>query len=182
MGDETGGRLTRELIAVDGGECSGLLFDNPVVGLEPALTWTLRIPFAPVGGDPVLLEIEWLPDTTTGWRHLDGLDVTSKAFADPAEAVIHHHGHHRYDRADVTITTQDGPSVTAAVTLAGDLDGLGPDEITCTAALRFTGITVQLRGVADPADALRRLAGHTDTTGLIEIDDPRGIAFRFGPG
>ncbi|SNY45216.1 hypothetical protein [Paractinoplanes atraurantiacus] len=182
MGDEGGGLQARALIAADGGEWSGLLFDNSVVGLEPALTWTLRIPFAPVGGDPVLLEIEWLPDTAAGWQRLAGLHVSSGSFAEPAEAVIHHHGHHRYDRVDVQVTAQDGPLITASVALAGDVDALGPGEITCTAALRFTGIDVQLQGVSNATEALQRLAGHTDTTGLIEIDDPRGIAFRFGPG
>ncbi|MFF5077696.1 hypothetical protein ACFY36_11630 [Actinoplanes sp. NPDC000266] len=182
MGDDEGGLEARALIAADGGEWSGLLFDNPVVGLDEALTWTLRIPFAPVGGDPVLLEIEWLPDTTGGWQAMTALAVSSGSFAEPAEAVVHHHGHHRYDRVDVRVTAQDGPLITAAVTLAGDLDALGPDEITGTAALRFTGISVQLQGVSTAPEALNRLAGHTDTTGLIEIEDPRGIAFRFAPG
>ncbi|MEV4352252.1 hypothetical protein AB0J83_47965 [Actinoplanes sp. NPDC049596] len=170
------------LIVADGGEFSGLLFDNPIVGLPPALTWTLRVPFGPVGGDPVLLEIEWLPDTAKSWQDMTGLSVSSPAFADPAEAVVHHHGHHRYDRADVRVLDQDGPIAHFEVALAGDLDGLGPGEITFGARLRFTGIAVQLTGATTAAEALERLGGHTDTTGLIEIDDPRGIAFRFAPG
>jgi hypothetical protein len=182
VGDDEGGLEARALIAADGGEWSGLLFDNPAVGLPPALTWTLRIPFEPVGGQPVLLEVEWLPDATTGWRAMAGFSAVSDSFAEPAEAVVHHHGHHRYDRVDVRVGEQDGERVRAAVSVAGDVDGLGPQEISCSAWLRFTGFTVQLKGVTDAAGALLRLAEHTDTTGLIEIGDPRGIAFRFGPG
>ncbi|MFC3742081.1 hypothetical protein [Paractinoplanes deccanensis] len=182
MGDDKGGLDARALIAADGGEWDGLLFDNPAVGLPPALTWTLRLPFEPVGGDPVRLEVEWLPIETGGWRDLAGKTVSSGSFAEPAEAVVHHSGHHRYDRVDVRVLEQDGARIRVAVHAAGDLDALGPAEISGEAWLRFTGIAVQLKGVDDAAAALARLGEHTDTTGLIEIPDPRGIAFRFAPG
>ena len=72
MGDDEGGLDARDLVPAAGGEWHGLLFDNQAVGLPPALTWTLRIPFEPVGGEPAALDVEWLPLETTGWRVMRG--------------------------------------------------------------------------------------------------------------
>jgi hypothetical protein len=182
VGDEEGGLNAQELVPAAGGEWHGLLFDNQAVGLPPALTWTFRFPFAPVRGEPVVLEVEWLPVPAGGWQRMVGLSARSDAFAEPAEASVHHAGHHRYDRVELRVTGQDGPRLRAAVTVAGDLDGLGPEEITAEAWLTFAGISVQMGDTPSASDALRRLAEFTDVAGLVEHPDPRGIAFRFVPG
>ncbi|MFD0524043.1 hypothetical protein [Paractinoplanes durhamensis] len=139
------------------------------------------MPFAPVGGRPAELTVEWLPLAANSWQDLAGRSSACDAFAEPAEASVHHTGHHRYDRVELRVTEQDGPRIRVAVTVAGDIDGLGPAEITADAWLTFTGITVQLSGADTAAAGLTRLAEFTDVTGLIEVPDPRGIAFRFGP-
>ena len=178
MGD-TGLLTARDLVPAAGGEWDGLLFDNQAVGLPPALTWNFRVPFEAVGGQPAQLTVEWLPLPATGWRRLAGLSAASGSFAEPAEASVHHAGHYRYDRVELTVTEQDGPRIRVVVTVAGDLDDLGPAEFTVDAWLTFTGISVQL---GEAGDALARLAEFTDTDGLAEVPDPRGIASRFAPG
>ncbi len=65
--------------------------------------------------------------------------------------------------------------------VSGDIDGLGPDEFGVDTWLDFRGVTVQLSEVSSAAVALDRLAAFTVAEGLAEVDDPRGIAFRFGP-
>jgi hypothetical protein len=176
------GLLTaRDLVPAAGGEWRGLLFDNPVVGLPAALTWTFRVPFEPVAGRPAGLTVEWLPVPAKRWDELAGLSASSDAFAEPAEASVHHAGHHRYERVRLEVVEQDGPRVKVQLTVAGDLDRLGPPEITVAAWLTFTGIDVQLSGAGDAATALARLAEFTDTEGLAEVPDPRGIAFRYAP-
>jgi hypothetical protein len=169
----------RALVPAEGGEWNGLLFDNPSVGLAPALTWTFRIPFADVDGEAAALDVEWLPIETGGWRAMAGLAASSPEFAEPAEASVRYQGHHRYDRVRLRVIEQDGPRIRVAVTVAGDLDQLGPAEISTEAWLRFTGIFVQLSGVTDAGAALGRLGEFTDTSGLAEQPDPRGIAYRF---
>jgi hypothetical protein len=167
------------LVPAEGGEWNGLLFDNPSVGVPPALTWTFRVPLADVDGQPAALDVQWLPVQTGGWRTMAGLAASSDAFAEPAEASVRLHGHHRYERVGLKVLEQDGARIRVAVTVAGDLDGLGPPEFAVEAWLRFTGILVQLNGVTDAGAALRRLAGFTDTSGLAEVPDPRGIAYMF---
>jgi hypothetical protein len=181
VGDEKGGLNARELVPAAGGEWHGLLFDNQTVGLPPALTWTFRIPFAPVRGEPVAVQIEWLPLPADGWQRMAGQAASSDVFAEPAEASVQHAGHHRYDRVTLTVAEQDGPRLRVSVTLAGDLDGLGPEEITAQAWLTFGGITVQMSDTPSAADALSRLKAFTDVDGLVEHPDPRGIAYLFVP-
>jgi hypothetical protein len=182
VGDDEGGLNARDLVPAVGGDWHGLLFDNQAVGLPPALTWTFRIPFAPVGGEPATLDVEWLPLPATGWRAMAGLSAASGSFAEPAEASVHHAGHHhRYDRVELRVTEQDGPLLRVAVTVAGDIDGLGPAELAVDCRLAFTGITVQLGDVRSAQAAAQRLAEFTDIGGLAEVPDPRGIAFRFAP-
>jgi hypothetical protein len=169
----------RALVPAEGGEWNGLLFDNPTVGVPPALTWTFRIPFAEVNGEGAALDVEWLPVATGGWRVMSGLAASSDEFAEPAEASVRYQGHHRYERVELRVVEQDGPRIRVAVTVAGDLDQLGPETISTEAWLRFTGIFVQLSGVTDAASALVRLGEFTDPDGLAEEPDPRGIAYLF---
>ena len=163
------------------GTWSGLLFGNPVVRLPPALTWSFRFPLAPAGGEPAALDVDWVPLPVTGWRAMAGSVVSADEFADPVEASVQDRGHHRYQRVALRVTDQDGERIRVAVTVAGDLDGYGRDEVSAAGWLRFTGITVQLGGVTAAGAALRRLAGFTDAGALAETGDPRGIAFRFVP-
>lgn len=181
MADDKGGLEARALIAVDGGSWSGLLFDNPVIGLPAALTWACVLPLTPIDGEPATLDLEWLPLPVSNWQTVTGLETTGASFAEPVEASVRFRGHHRYDRVTVRVTEQDGPRIRITATLAGDLDELGPDEFTVDAWLTFSGITVQLNDVTSAAAALERLTEFTATTGLTEVDDPRGIAFRFQP-
>jgi hypothetical protein len=171
----------QDLVPAAGGEWNGLLFDNPTVGLDPALTWSFQIPFEPVEDQSPALTVEWLPVPAPGWTAMAGAAAVSGSFAEPAEASVYHWLHHRYDRVDLRITEQDGPRIRVVTTVAGDIDGLGPAEITVPAWLTFTGILVQLAGVTTADDALARLAEFTDVDGLVEVPDPRGIAFRFAP-
>jgi hypothetical protein len=181
VGDDEGGLHARQLVAAAGGSWSGLLFDNAAVGLAPALTWTFRVPFAPVDGQPATLEVDWLPLPATGWRSLRGLAATSDAFAEPAECFVHLNGHHRYDRVRLLVSEQDGTRIRVSVTAAGDLDRLGPPEIAVDAWLDFAGIRVQLGDAPSAAAALDRLAGFTDVTGLQADPHLPGMAFVFTP-
>ncbi|MFI5930529.1 hypothetical protein [Actinoplanes sp. NPDC051494] len=155
------------------GAWHGLLFDNPAVRLAPALTWSFRIPAG--DGD---LELDWLPVDGPGRHAMAGREVVSTSYAEPGEAGYRNH---RFDRIRLLITGQDHDLITVTATVSGDIDGLGRDEITVTGRLAFTGITVQLSDTVSGAGALARLAAFTDVSGLREVPDPRGIAYRFSP-
>jgi hypothetical protein len=145
------------------------------------LTWTFHLPFAPVDGQPLAMDVDWIPLPATSWRSLAGLAAASPAFAEPAECIVHFQGHHRYDRVQVRVSEQDGTRIRVALTVSGDLDGLGPDTLTLDVWLDFTGISVQLGDTPSAEAALARLAGFTDVDGLAADPQPPGIAFRFTP-
>ena len=181
MGDDEGGLNARDLVPAAGGEWHGLLFDNQAVGLPPALTWTFRIPFAPIGGDPAALDVEWVPLAAPGWRAMAGLSAESASFAEPSEASVHYQGHHRYDRVSLSVPEQDGARIRVVVTVSGDIDALGPPSLTVDAWLSFAGIRVQLGDADSAAAALARLASFTDVDGLAEHAGAPGVAFHFVP-
>lgn len=181
MGDDEGGLNAQDLVPAAGGEWHGLLFDNQAVGLPPALTWHFRIPFEPVGGEPAALDVEWLPISAPGWQQLAGRSARSAGFAEPAEASVHHAGHHRYDRVAVRVLSQQGPRLRISLTIGGDLDRLGPAEITVETWLTFAGVKVQLGGADTAAAALERLGEFTDVTALVARPDAPGVAHVFGP-
>ncbi|MCO8269662.1 hypothetical protein M1L60_03545 [Actinoplanes sp. TRM 88003] len=181
MADDKGGLEARALTAAEGGGWSGLLFDNPVVGLPPALTWTCAVPLAPVEGERAGLDLDWLPWAAADWRAMAGVEVSCASFAEPAEASVYFRGHHRYDRVVVRVAEQVGARIRVVASVSGDIDRLGPDEVAVDTWLAFRGFTVQLSGVSSASAALDRLAGFTTVEGLVEVDDPRGIAFRFQP-
>lgn len=182
VADDKGGLEARALIAAGGGGWSGLLFDNPVVGVPAALTWRCSIPLEPVAGEPAALDLDWLPWVVADWRAMTGLEVSSGSFAEPAEASVYFRGHHRFDRVVVRVAEQRGDLVRVVASVSGDIDGLGPDEFTVDAWLAFEGVWVQLSDVSSAGEALGRLGGLTATAGLVEVLDPRSIAFRFRPG
>jgi hypothetical protein len=182
VGDDKGGLNARQLVPADGGEWRGLLFDNQTVGLPPALTWTFHVPFEPVGDVPAALDVDWLPVPAAGWRQLAGQAVTSGSFAEPAEASVHHDGHHRYDTVQLRVAEQDGRRIRVQLTLSGDLDGLGPESISVDAWLTFTGISVQLSDTPSAEAALQRLATFTDASGLVQDPGEPGMAFHFVAG
>jgi len=155
------------------GEWGALLFDNPVLRLPPALTWSFRIP---AGGST--LELDWLVVDTPGRHTMTGCGATSSSYAEPGEATV---DGYRFDRIALQVTGQDGDRITVTATVSGDIDKLGRDPVTATARLRFTAFTVQLSDTTTEAGALARLAAFTDITGLAATPDPRGIAYRFIP-
>ena len=64
-----------ELVA-RGGTWRGLLFDNPNIGLAPALTWTFEFQFGEVSRDygesPVSLTVGWIPLRGAGLSAMKG--------------------------------------------------------------------------------------------------------------
>jgi hypothetical protein len=69
--DAGGDALRRDELVPQGGTWNGVLFDNPSIGLPPALTWTFDLSFAEVsrdyGDSPVSLTVEWVPLPGASW-------------------------------------------------------------------------------------------------------------------
>ncbi|MEH1164641.1 hypothetical protein V6V47_04550 [Micromonospora sp. CPCC 205539] len=173
----------RELRPVEGGTWGGLLFDNPSIGLEPALTWSFRFPFDEVtrdyGSSRIFLDIEWLPIPVPSWRSMAGQVLRN--VGEPAESSVYFFQHHQYDLIDLEIVDQQDLRVHARAALAGDVDGLGIDPVSADAWLRFTGIRVHLEGVTSADSARGRLQGFTDTGGLSYSPSPNRPSFKFFP-
>ncbi len=174
-----------ELVATEGGDWNGLLFDNPRTGIAPALTWSFSFPFNSVtrdyGASPVSLDIEWVALTTGSWETMSGLTARSAHFADPGEASVYYFQHHRYDAIDLQIIEQQGPHIHVLATVSGDLDGLGLASVTADRWLRFTGINVSLSDTTSAEAALARLRDFTDATGLALTPTLTNTSFRFAP-
>ncbi|BEL04014.1 hypothetical protein Q0Z83_022050 [Actinoplanes sichuanensis] len=181
--DDEDGLTARDLVPVAGGTWAGLLFDNPNIGLPPALTWSFRFPFAEVqrdfGDSDVFLDVDWLPLPVPSWRAMTGQVV--KALGEPAECSVYYFQHHQYDLIDLEILEQRGVDLHVRATLTGDLDGLGIDPISADAWLRFDGIRVSVSDVTTAESALARLRTFTSAEGLDPATTVSHSTFHFRP-
>jgi hypothetical protein len=177
------GLLSTDLIPAGEGMWSGLLFDNPRIGLAPQLTWTFEFPFRDAvrdyGDTPVSLTLDWIPLGTSTWRAMTGLSTRSAVFGDRGEASVYFFAHHRYASIGLELSAQHDVLVNAKATVTGDIDGLGIESISAKAWLRFTGITVALSDARSGDVALARLGDFTDIAGLSMTPIQRQNRFCF---
>ena len=155
-----------------GGEWSGLLFENPQVGYDLRLTWTLTFEFGPVrreyGTTRPSLTIDWVPFDGAGWNSLVGHHVSSDRFGEPIEATVYFFEHYRYRQADVRVLEQRAEEVRAGARVRGDIDGLGLEVLEADQYLRFRGIYVQPSVLPDSTRAAASLLSEfTDISGLV---------------
>ena len=184
MSDDTERPLVAGDLVPTGGSWSGLLFDNPAIGLPAQLTWTFNFNFTEVdlgyGPSAANMTVDWVPLPGANWRSLAGRTVSAAVFAEPVETSIYFFAHHRYDEAHLEVLAQRGPDLEVEATVKGDVDGLGLETVDVRAALAFEGIRVHLSDTpASPAEAASRLAEFTDISGLVATGD-RG-RFLFAP-
>lgn len=172
-----------ELVPVEGGTWGGLLFANPTIGLEPALTWSFRFPFQEVsreyGNSRIFVDVDWLPLPGADRRAMAGQVV--RGVGEPAEASVYFFQHHQYDLIDLEIVEQHGHRLHVRTTLSGDLDGLGIDPVSADAWLDFSSVTVSLGDTTSVEAALARLRSFTPTDGLLPSPVWNGPSYRFVP-
>ena len=160
-----------DLVSSSGGQWSGLLFDNPRLGLRPFLSWSFTFAFADAsrdyGSSPVSVDLEWVPLDAVSWCDLASQEVRGRGFAEPVEASVYFFEHHRYDTVELRILEQRGTLLHVAVRLSGDLDGLGVDVLDADAWLTFTGITVSLSEARSAPVASTRLQEFCGIGGLV---------------
>ena len=177
--------LRAEEVVARGGTYSGLLFDNPSIGLSPSLTWSFDFDCNEVvrahDRSPVGVTVEWLPMQASRWASLAPNRAAGTTFGNPAEASVYFYEHHRFDAFELVLQEQGGSALLAALTLRGDLDGLELDQVRVTARLRFAGITVHLSDVNSPTEALQRLATFTNADGLALKERRSSGAYQFAP-
>lgn len=140
--DSRNGLDVEELVATDGGTWSGLLFDNPRIGIAPQLTWRFILPYEDVarayGQTSVALTVEWIALQVSSWRGMRGHTARCATFGDCGEASVYFFSHHRYDCIDLEITDQrEGGAGHVQAAVSGDIDRLGREEIHAEAWLRF---------------------------------------------
>jgi hypothetical protein len=173
--------LRPEELRPEGGTWNGLLFDNPKIGLPPALTWTFEFRFARVSREDedsaVELTVDWVPLPGASWSAMAGHTAAGASFQEPIECSAYFFEHHRYNAVRLRILEQAGSRLLVAVEVHGDLDGLGVPSWRLEEWLDFEGIHVQLDGVSTLETAAQRLAGFTDASGLVAVD--RGHNVRF---
>ena len=177
--------LRGDEVVARGGTYSGLLFDNPAIGLSPSLTWSFDFDCDEVvradERSIVGVTVEWLPMQASSWASLAPNRAAGKAFGNPAEASVYFYAHHRFDAFELVLQEQRDSALLAALTLRGDLDGLGLDPVRVSTRLRFTGFNVHLSDVNSPTEALERLAGFTNAEGLELRERRSSGAYQFVP-
>ena len=173
--------LQADELQLRGGSWHGLLFDNPSVGLAPALTWTFEFDFGEVERDvgitDVMLAVDWVPLPDASWTMMAGHGGTWKRFGEPVECSAVFFEHFRYDAVELSVRDQDGSRLRVAAAAHNDLDGLGLPVFGAEDWLDFRGISVQLTGVDTVDEARRRLSELTDPTGLTPVSEPQGVRF-----
>jgi hypothetical protein len=179
--DAGGDALRPDELVPQGGTWSGVLVDNPSIGLSPALTWTFELSFADVsrdyGDSPVSLTVEWVPLPGASWSAMTGLAAASDTFADPIECSAYFFEHHRYDFVRVRVLEQVRSRLRVEVEARGDVDGLGVPAWSVETWLDFDGIYVQLSDVETAELASSRLAEFTDCVGLVGTDNRYNFKF-----
>ena len=76
---ESVGRFPALDIQAKGGEIYCTVFENPNVGLERSLFWTLCLEFEPIGKeDETSMTCEWIPWKVRRWQDLDGATLTTE--------------------------------------------------------------------------------------------------------
>lgn len=176
--------LRAEEVLARGGTYSGLLFDNPSIGLTPSLTsfdFDCNEVERADDRSPVGVTVEWLPMQASSWASLAPHRASGRAFGKAAEASVYFYEHHRFDAFELVLQEQRGSTALATPTLRGDLDGLGLDPVRVSALLRFTGFTVYLSDVNSSAEALERLATFTLVDGLALRERRSSGAYQFEP-
>lgn len=79
MSDESIGRFPASQLQAKGGEISCIIFENPSVGLERSVFWTVRLEFEPIGEeDEISMTCEWIPWEFRHWKELDGASLTAE--------------------------------------------------------------------------------------------------------
>ena len=174
--------LSRGELVPSGGTWSGLLFDNPSIGLAAQLTWEFTFEFADVersyGSTPVTVTIDWVPISNSRWHSMAGRRAASNTFSHPIESSVYFFEHHRFDAASLSILDQRESMVHVVAEISGDIDRLGIDTIDLTAWLRFTGITVALTDCPeDEPAAMARLADFTDVRDLVATTSAHAYTF-----
>ncbi len=163
--------LRVEELTPAGGSWSGLLFENPARGYPLTLTWAFSIDFCEVvrdyGSVSPNLVVEWVPVGASSWRSMRGARFSVGRFGVPIEASLYFFEHHRYDEAEVVVHNQDADGLDVAVSVRGDIDGLGIGEVSARANLSFGGIYVQTEATGtDPEAAAELLRRVTEIGGL----------------
>lgn len=175
--------LRPQLSNIVGGEWHGLLFDNPATGRALTLTWSFRFDFAALVADreptTPALALDWVVLDVPRWSSMSGAAAHCERFADPIEASVYVHDHHRFERAAVEVRAQQGGRIHVAASVDGDLDGLGIETLAVDGWLGFGGIYVQPSVVPATVDgALRVLAQFTDATDLVGTARSHNHVFR----
>jgi hypothetical protein len=154
-----------------GGTWSGLVFENPGIGLERALTWAFEFEFAEIerdyGDTSPGLSVAWVPLPGASWSAMQGQEATGDEFGEPIECSAYFFEHHRYDRVRLRVLEQQDARVRVAVSAEGDIDGLGVPRWDVEQWLDFRGIATDVSSdVRTVEDAEAMLAGFTDVDGL----------------
>jgi hypothetical protein len=168
-----------------GGSWNGLLFDNPRLGLAPALTWTFSFRFQDVvrgdSSSEVSVDVDWVPLPAIGWQTITPAQLDSPHFAGPMEASVYFFEHYRFESVELDLPEQRGAQLHARATLRGDIDGLGLDEVSVDDWLGFDGIIVALDLVTSEQAARSQLGNFTDVSGLTKGGRTVGSGFIFSP-
>jgi hypothetical protein len=185
IGEDLDDALRGDELVPARGTWNGLLFDNPTLGLAPALTWTFTFRFHDVergdSSSEVSLDVDWVPLPSVRWQQITPRQVASSRFAEPVEASVYFFEHYRFDAVELRLLQQQDAQLRASATLRGDIDGLGLDEVHVDDWLRFDGIIVSLNGVTSAQAARSQLGSFTDVTGLTQVGRTAGGGFIFSP-
>jgi hypothetical protein len=91
-------------------------------------------------GEELSISIDAVPGSVVDWRSLAGHHLVGTSFGEQGEAVVTFGNHYRYDRVVIDIPEQRNKTADFHITLSGDLDGLGLDEIELTVSGEYTGM------------------------------------------
>ena len=152
--------VTADDVEPTSAQWSLLLFENERIGLAAGLTFGLTIACRALADDPVSVTVDWIPFDGFTRHELAGTVFTAEEFGEGAEASICFDGmHHRFDYVNLRVIGQRGSTIDYRLSISGDVDELGIDELALTGSADFAGLTYHL---SDPG----RAAEFLDIDGL----------------
>ena len=98
------GHFPASQLRAKGGDITCTVFENPSVGLERSVFWSVRLEFEPIGEeDETSMTCEWIPWKFQHWKELDRVSLTADGDDEIIEGSFYVCGHDPMEKVSMSL-------------------------------------------------------------------------------